>query len=130
MTPKKIKAQITIRASYDDSINIAVEDKASGIQFLDLTMTREQWINATMNQLGCTEVAVAEVRGLGDVGKTMEMKSFEFEILKPGDDKLAMAFVHMHCPEGWVPDMSFSSQDSFFDKEGKHYARITIRRWV
>lgn len=30
----------------------------------------------------------------------------------------------------WVSDNYFQSQDSFFSKDGKNYARAVIRRWV
>jgi len=133
MKDMKIEAQIDIRASYDDAILIEVRDKASGNIFLSMTMTREQFINATMNRLGCTEVKEAKVRHLERVGKEMEMGTLTFEIPDfgyKGNLTETIKLAHKHCPDGWIPDVSFSSQGSFFTgDDGKKYARTTIRRW-
>jgi len=32
--------------------------------------------------------------------------------------------------KGWIPDLDFNSQDSFFTNNGEAYARTYIRRWV
>jgi hypothetical protein len=29
----------------------------------------------------------------------------------------------------WLPENTYGSQDSFFSKEGKYFARTVIRRW-
>jgi len=75
-----------------------------------------------------------EVRGLEKIGKKHENKRFEFEI--PRDlassrneselQKLAQSLLK----DGWIAERYFSSQDSFFKKDGVQYARCTIRRWV
>ena len=35
-----------------------------------------------------------------------------------------------YCPDGWVPDYYFNSQNTFFTVGGESYARCTIRTWV
>ena len=130
----KINARITILATYNDLITITIGDKDAGITFLDLELTREQFINATMNRLGCTEVKNAEVRGLEHVGKIQEFKEFSFVIPNHGsrsdNEQNARRMVIKLCPIGWTPDLEFSSSDSFYEKDGKEYARTLIRRWV
>jgi hypothetical protein len=126
---QEINARVSIRASYDDAVVIEVRDSGAGIQFLEIVMTREQYINATMNRLADTETKSTLVRGLDKVGKRLSMKQFEFEIPVSGDEKGAINLVQKLCPEGYVPDLSFRSQGSFFTKDGKHYARTTLRRW-
>ena len=132
MGVKEIQAQITILARYEDEIQIKVNDKTSGITFLDITLTREQFVNAAMNRLGNCEVKKAEVRFLDLVGKKMEMRNFEFPITVSGYDykKAATEQIEDYCPKEWEPDMYFSSRDSFFEKNGIKYARTIIRRWV
>lgn len=129
----KIDAQIDIRASYDDAISIEVRDKASNTIFLSMVMTREQFINAAMNRLGCTEVKEAEVFHLDRVGKMMEMDTLTFEIPDwgyKGNLPETIKLAHQHCPDGWIPDIHFSSKESFYQgDDGKRYARTTIRRW-
>ena len=131
---KEIDAQITVLASYDDLIKIEVFDKDSSSIFLKLEMTREQFINATMNRLGNTDVKYASIRNIEILGKTMEMKSFEFELPESSsykDEKVALKLVKEKCPDGWIPDLYFTSQNSFFEgKNGKRWARTIIRRWV
>jgi hypothetical protein len=129
----KIDAQIDIRASYDDAIEIEVRDKASSTIFLIMTMTREQFINAAMNRLGCTDVKEAEVYHLDRVGKKMEMGTLTFEIPDwgyTGNLPETIKLAYKNCPDGWIPDTSFSSQGSFYTgDDGKRYARTTIRKW-
>jgi len=100
---KEIDAQITVLASYDDLIKIEVFDKDSSSIFLKLEMTREQFINATMNRLGNTDVKYASIRNIEILGKTMEMKSFEFELPEGSsykDEKIALKLVKEKCPDG------------------------------
>lgn len=131
---KEITAQITITATYDDLIRIDIHDKTSSANFLHLEMTREQFINATMNRLGNTDIKHATIRDFNIVGKKMEMKTLEFEIPEKSyykNDRIVSQLAKENCPDGWIPDLYFSSQNSFFqDNEGKWYARTIIRRWV
>jgi hypothetical protein len=133
MNDMKIEAQIDIRASYDDAIVIEVRDKASSTIFLSMVMTREQFINASMNKLGCTDVKEAKVRHLERVGKELKLDTLTFEISDWGyKDNLpeTIKLAYKNCPDGWIPDVSFSSQGSFYTgDDGKRYARTTIRRW-
>lgn len=129
-TRKKINAQITISAAYTDSITITVYDKDSATNFLHMVMTREQFINATMNNLAHTDVGSASLENIDRVGKTLELDKLVVEIPKHEDHVAAARLVSEQCPEGWVPDLYFQSQGSFFSDEGKYYARTTIRRWV
>lgn len=126
----KIDAQITISATYDDLIKVSVYDKNASATFIEMELTREQFINATMNRLAYTEVKNAYVTDLDKIGKRLEHKPFEFRISKYGDKGRARERVKKCCPPGYTPDLEFSSQNSFFDKDGVPYARTTIRRWV
>lgn len=132
---KIIDASITICATYEDSIRITIEDRKAGVEFVELELTREQFINAALNRLGNTEVKKTIVRDLDRVGKKMEMGVFEFEIpediSKFSEEEKEFAIKHAtKCPDGWLPDLGFNRQDSFFNKDGKRYARTTIRRWI
>jgi hypothetical protein len=130
MTRKKINAQIIISASYNDSITVTVIDKDSSTAFLHMVLTREQFINATMNRLAYTEVGSAYFENVDRVGKTLELDTLVFEIPKHGDTESARKIAQEQCPEGWVPDLYFQSQNSFYIEDNKYYARTTIRRWI
>ena len=130
-TRKKINAKITITAAYTDSIVITVYDNDSATNFLQMVMTREQFVNATMNRLAHTEVGAAFLENVERVGKTLELDQLVVVIPKYGDREAAAAKIaYEKCPEGWLPDLYFQSQESFFSKDGKDYARCNIRRWV
>ena len=131
----EINARISILSSYEDSINIVVEDKDAGVRFLVMSLTREEFVNAAMNRRACVDVSKTEVFALDKIGKKEEYKEFEFEIptttsLDKNQKEIAIEIVKKMCPEGWVPDTHFGSQNSFFKKNGKPYARTMIRRWV
>jgi len=130
----KINAEITITAFYEDAINIIISDKDAGTRFIDMTLTREQFINAAMNRLSSVKVKEADVFNLDIVGKKQEYKKFEFEIPdlsnRDNEEKWAIGNVEKFVPVGWKPDKEFNSQDSFFSIGEKHYARTMIRRWV
>ena len=131
----EINARISILSSYEDSINIVVEDKDAGVRFLVMSLTREEFVNAAMNRRACVDVSKTEVFALDKIGKKEEYKEFEFEIptttsLDKNQKEIAIEIVKKMCPEGWVPDTHFGSQNSFFKKNGKPYVRTMIRRWV
>jgi hypothetical protein len=77
-----------------------------------------------------------EVFDLDRVGKNMEHKRLEFQM--PSGvvetaytrDEVAAMRAKDNCPDGWVPDLYFNSQDSYFKEMGKDMAHCTIRRWV
>lgn len=130
----EINAQITILANYDNVVKITVYDKDSGIDFLDIKMTHEQFVNATMNRLGNCNVIRATISDVDKLGKHMEIGTLEFEITGAtgarSDIELARKLAKTKCDAGWVPDLDFVSSNSFFRKEGKQWARTTIRRWM
>lgn len=140
MSKMNINAYIDILARYsqnpdddDGKIVIIVHDDASSTPFLELTMTFEQFVNAAMNRMGYTQVASATLHNIERVGKKLETRNFEFELPDHRFDKrveIARETVKKVIPDGWTPDMGFSSQGSFFTRDEKPYARTTIRRWV
>ena len=77
---KQINLQITVTATYEDSIRISLYDNDSCLTFLEMEMTREQFINATMNRLGNCNVEKSTVRSLELVGKKREGDTLEFKL--------------------------------------------------
>jgi hypothetical protein len=76
-----------------------------------------------------------EVNGLDKVGKKHENKTYEFEIGdidKRDEERLWLAAIRSLGKDDlheWTPDKYFRSQNTFFQKDGKNYARCTIRSW-
>ena len=144
---KNITAQISINGGktsshgmsmYDDDIEIQVYDKASGVTFLEMHLTREQFINAVMNKLYHTDVKEAIITDLDRVGKKVESKSFEVEFTCNTFSKVqeyARKEILKQCPKGWVPDLSLGTQGSIRSdctdgRTEKYIAHTIIRRWI
>jgi hypothetical protein len=127
----KLEGRISVLINRDGT-TIEVEDENANARFLKITLTPEQ-LSAALSRQMAVECEI-EVKGLEKIGKKHENKRFEFEI--PSDlvssrnenelQKLAQSLLN----DGWIAERYFSSQDSFFKKDGVQYARCTIRRWV
>ena len=131
----KINGSITILCD-DEGVRIEIHDEDSRVDFIEINMTPAQFTSA-LGRSANTKCASMEVKGLDRVGKIMEMQNLAFEIPKnihydkreKRNSALAV-LADKACPEGWISDSYFDSQDSFFFKGGKGYARTVIRRWV
>lgn len=125
-------ARVTILINKDET-TIEVDDAISNTKFLIIKLTPEQLCSA-LSRLSHVECE-AEVSGLEKLGKTHENKYFEFEIpdslrSSSKENELWEIAVNLLKSTEWKPDKYFASQNSFFRKDGKQYARCTIRRWV
>jgi hypothetical protein len=114
---------------------IHVKDYNANVTLATIHLTPQQ-LNDCLSGLGYVPCEI-EIKALDKVGKTHECKAFEFEmpLITSTNDRKAIAVDAVNAlldnnAEGWIPDRYFGSQDSFFKKDGKDYARCTIRRWV
>ena len=126
------EGKITILFDHD-GMSIELIDGLSTIHFAKVRLNPEQTVRA-LSRLGYCPCEI-EVVGLDHVGKKLEHKDFEFEMV--GDSKYSMRdtekakkLAKKLCPSGWKPDLYFNSQDSFSYREGKRFAKTKIRRWV
>lgn len=129
---KKLEGRISILGD-DRGVEITIEDHVSSEPIARVTMTPEMFVRCAMGRLACATCEV-EVGELSRIGKKMEVSKFTFPVpdMEYGKRKETAAKLALtHCPEGWFPDLYFSSQDSFFRTlDGKEMARCTMRRWV
>jgi hypothetical protein len=128
----KINAKITML--FDDGgLNLRLEDDDANVTFVELRLNPQQ-VCQVFSRLCYTSVESCEVFGLDKVGKKMENKKFEFvlpdDTVSYRDREIVKKIAEKICPEGWELDLYFDSQGSFFKRDGKQYARCTIRRWV
>ena len=125
-----IKTKLTLTV-YNNLVHIEVKDAKSIITFLKLELTPDQFVRIVGNE-GLVECK-GEVHELHKVGKQHENKSFEFELPEDATwrdrEQIARELAEQNCPEGWESDQHFGSKGSFFTRDGKDYARVTIRRW-
>lgn len=115
-----------------DEIRISITDNDASITFLEISITPKSFIRAIMERLS-NSPCKATVYNLDKIGKKMEYKSLEFPMPIHGyydREIVAEKEARRLCPEGWEPDIYFGSQNSFFYREQRLWAQITIRRWV
>ena len=115
----------------EDGANLELTDDVANITFVKVRLNNKQ-VCQMLSRLGHTECEKLEVFGLNKVGKKHTNKTIEFEI--PICDyftreEIALKEIKKVCPKGWVSDNYFNSQTSFFEKDDKQYARVTIRKW-
>ena len=132
-----MKGNITILVDGQGA-RIEVEDESSGIRFLKINLSAEQFM-ACLGRLSMVKCDL-ELHGLNQIGKTLEVGKHEFKI--PAElynrryeepdyfDKAAQELAQSQLTDGWIADSYFGSQGSFFQKDGEQWARVTIRRWV
>ena len=126
----KINGKITILVG-ELGTTIELYDSDASTTFAKVVLTPEQ-LSSALSRLAYTECDI-EVFGLEKLGKRMEHKKFDFEVPKDIDKKeLAKLSQELIDKEngGWISDGYFSSQDSFFTRDDKRYARCIVRRWL
>lgn len=132
----KIKGKITIsrpRGGKEKEIRIDLSDTDACLnKFLEVSIGLSEFaeILTGLSRVDCD----IEVRGLQNIGKIREHKTFEFEL--PRDElgnvrkEMAKTVLSNIIPEGWSSTDAFNSQGSFFYKDGTPWARAIIVRWV
>jgi len=130
-----IRGQLTISRIHSntepDYIEIRFCDDDAAIEFATAKLSLADFA-AAVTGLARVDCEI-ETRGLEHVGKKMETDTIEFQMPKGNCNdrkEVARDIVDRYCPMGWVPDRYFGSQGSFFDRDGRLWARTTIRRWV
>lgn len=116
-----------------DYTDIEIEDNDSLTVIVKIQLTPEQ-LSQMLSRQAYVKCEKCQTGNLSKVGKKHENKTFEFEVAFSKAQKeleLAcnMALLEQKMYE-WVPDTYYQSQNSFFMKDGKEWARTTIRRWV
>jgi hypothetical protein len=128
---KEINGAITILVN-ENKVTIQVEDKNAVCKFLDIELTTEQFCLA-LGRLINVPIKKCVVRGLDIVGKKREHKDLVVELpegTRYRDKEVAKIEIDKNIPEGWTTDYYLDSQDSFFKKDGKSFAKCLIKRWV
>jgi len=131
-----LKGKITISrvrgggSTEDGPIQITIQDEDALIEFVQINVSLADFTEAVTG-LAYTPCAFS-VRGLDKVGKKREHRTFEFPLPDGSFNhkKTACEVLPTVCPEGWTARDLFNSQDSFFQKDGKVWARTLIMRWV
>jgi len=124
----RIKGSITFLPSQEGT-TIKVRCETSKITFLEVTLTNDQ-LAAMMSRLANTECEL-KVKGIDKIGKQHEHQTFEFECDKKENVEWICEMAMTRDGFGdWTSDQHYGSQNSFFQRDGKNFARTIIRRWI
>lgn len=116
----------------EESTTLELKDSDSGQIFAQVLLNPSQ-LSAILSRRGNVECEIS-VFGLEKLGKKMIHKPHTFDItgidIKRNETDVLAGLANKTIPEGWVSDNYFGSQNSFFEKDGRKFARVTIRSWV
>lgn len=136
----KINADITIYVRSDDNtVRFEFRDRDAAVRFMEVKISSNEFMQG-LRGLACIPVDV-NVCDLDKITKKLQLDTIEFRMPEnvgyQDEKETARNLAIKYCPEGWVPDLHFSSQDSFFyrrasleDETRVKWARTTIRSWV
>ena len=128
---KTIDGEITLLFN-DNGMTIEIHDQAANVTFAKVNLNNKQALQV-MSRLARTDCEI-KVFGLDKVGKQVESKPFEFELPRKryqmSELEVANIAKELLKDSSWIPSTYFGSKDSFFDRDGKPYARTHMKRWV
>jgi hypothetical protein len=134
--PLKYKGRISISrpqgGRWDDEISITIQDENSLARFLDIKITAKDLMLALTNR---ADVEMSfDVRALDNVGKHRILKEIEFEIGNidySNRQDIAHRQALAECRGTiWIPSSYFGAQNSFFERDGKKYARTDAHAYL
>lgn len=125
------KGSVTISRNSNDEVNLRIHDSASGIEFVDIQLTLE---NYAMLITGLSRVeATGEVRGLDKVGKTRIIEKRSVVCPLGGyDKKVFQQWLIDNCQEsGWELDSYLGSQSSMaVNDKGERVLNYSVTKYV
>ena len=127
-----IKTRFSILAT-DGIVEIEFQDDLAVNSRIVAKIPYDDFLTALGSRLVGQECDV-ELINPDKFGKKREHSIIEFKVADKYEygksEELAKEKVGAACPDGWEPDMYFSSQNSFFRKGEEMWARTSIFRWV
>jgi hypothetical protein len=135
---KKIKVQARLgRYMNSSTLYLKIEDRASGIEFLDLEFDAEQLANLIDKSIAYME---GEARSLNNVGKKLVREKITVDLppdIRPYDSDRIKAFLgdfrttFEYLNPGWFLDVYTGSQSSFTKNDnGETVANLTKYTYV
>ena len=132
----KIETRLTILGDNQE-ISIELRDHRAGVTFLSMTLSPQDFCLAAFGRRALVHCE-AEILHVGKLGKIQKIEEFTFRMPENVDWKekknVAKRLAAELCPEGWTPDLNFSSQGSFFlkkkNKKSEEWGKTVIRKWV
>ena len=131
MKPIEFDASMTMLIG-DDGLGIEIYDENASICICKIKLGPEETCAALGRRAFC-KAKKAIAYGLDRIGKYMILDTLMFEMSEHDystQKQVAADMVREICPDGWVPDTEFNSQDSFHNEGDKTIAKTIIRAWV
>jgi len=130
----KLKGKLTIsnpRNATSGYVLIKLEDVISNTD-IEVRMSVEDFANALLGRAfqNC-ELEIVDPSRIGKRFEHMEVVAeMPSNVSYSEQNAVAYEVACKAAPEGWVVSSYFSSQNSFFRKDGKEYCRTQAMRWV
>lgn len=132
----EIEAKFTFLIG-NEGTTVEISCDKSGITFFRGRLSADSTLRAFSRQ-AYVPMEEAKLLGLEGVGKKLVLGEVVFEVPEnlqfsrrnPDRKKELESLALAACPKDCKPDFYFGSQNSFFIKDGKHYARCTTRKYV
>ena len=119
-------------------LTISRVDHSHGESTMEITLHDTDSVTGIKAQLSLKDYALA-ISGMGRVDcklscehpERLGLKRESMDLKFPcKDTSTAKDEAKKACPDGWEPDLHFGSHSSFFQRDGKQWARTTAYRWV
>lgn len=126
-----MNGKITISRCSDDSVRVGITDDASGIDFVEATMTKEAFASALFG-LGYVPVKI-DVIGLEHVGKkrVYEKRTVVCPLEEWSDRDTLSKWLEDNCEEeGWILDTYLGSRGSVTRENGKTVLHYGVTKYV
>lgn len=134
----KTKAEVFFGVNTNNHTNesvIQISCAISGLQIAEITLNPVQ-LTQLLGGMGGVDGEMTYYNNGDNIGKVRESMTLEFEIPEKynrydnDDIEEIKKLAEKNCPDGWVASTYFRSQNSFFRKDGKSFARTNAFRWV
>lgn len=128
----KIKGKVSLIFDVERGLTIELEDRIANTRFARVTIKAEDVIQAFCQRADID--CIMEIEHLDRIGKKHKHIKLEFPMPLKGVSysnrkEVAIAECQKYLPKGWIADKGYSSQDSFFIKDGVEWASTIIRKY-
>jgi hypothetical protein len=126
----KIELRLSISRPSNGGISLRIEDKLSGIKFIDAEISLEEFAEAITGL--SSRPMMAEVRGLNYIGKkkVWESRSIECTINTYDRNILTQWLKENANEDGWITDTYLGSQSSIKTEKDKTILNYVVYKYV
>jgi hypothetical protein len=126
----KIELRLSISRPSNGGISLRIEDKLSGIEFIDAAISLDEFAEAITGL--SSRPMMAEVRGLNYIGKKKVRESRSIECpIKSYDRNILKQWLKENANEdGWIIDTYLGSQKLIVTEKDKTILNYAVYKYV